>query len=139
MRGARLPDRAPPVSDPRAPPTARGRAGGARHLRALGGNVPDGYVGADAAQGAGAHRPARERRRRAWGRARDGMMLIDRTEAPGSAEEEPSIAMSTAAADPESTEYTIDELASTARVPSRTIRFYQSRGALMPPEIRGRV
>ena len=35
--------------------------------------------------------------------------------------------------------YTIDELASAARVPSRTIRFYQSRGALMPPEIRGRV
>jgi DNA-binding transcriptional MerR regulator len=39
----------------------------------------------------------------------------------------------------ERTEYTIDELASVARVPSRTIRFYQSRGALMPPEIRGRV
>lgn len=37
------------------------------------------------------------------------------------------------------TEYTIDELAAVARVPSRTIRFYQSRGALMPPEIRGRV
>ncbi len=36
-------------------------------------------------------------------------------------------------------EYTIDELASVARVPSRTIRFYQSRGALMSPEIRGRV
>ena len=39
----------------------------------------------------------------------------------------------------EPTGYTIDELASAARVPSRTIRFYQSRGALMPPEIRGRV
>jgi DNA-binding transcriptional MerR regulator len=36
-------------------------------------------------------------------------------------------------------EYTIDELAALARVPSRTIRFYQSRGALMPPELRGRV
>ena len=36
-------------------------------------------------------------------------------------------------------EYTIDELAVAARVPSRTIRFYQSRGALMAPEIRGRV
>src|SRR5579864_6298655 len=35
--------------------------------------------------------------------------------------------------------YTIDELAAAAKVPSRTIRFYQSRGALMPPEIRGRV
>jgi DNA-binding transcriptional MerR regulator len=36
-------------------------------------------------------------------------------------------------------EYTIDELAAAARIPSRTIRFYQSRGALMAPEIRGRV
>jgi len=36
-------------------------------------------------------------------------------------------------------EYTIDELATASHVPSRTIRFYQSRGALMPPEIRGRV
>jgi DNA-binding transcriptional MerR regulator len=35
--------------------------------------------------------------------------------------------------------YTIDELAAQSRVPSRTIRFYQSRGALMAPEIRGRV
>jgi DNA-binding transcriptional MerR regulator len=34
---------------------------------------------------------------------------------------------------------TIDELAAATRVPSRTIRFYQSRGALMTPEIRGRV
>ncbi len=36
-------------------------------------------------------------------------------------------------------ELTIDELAAASRVPSRTIRFYQSRGALMTPEIRGRV
>jgi len=41
--------------------------------------------------------------------------------------------------EPESPAYTIDELAALARVPSRTIRFYQSRGALMAPEIRGRV
>jgi len=34
---------------------------------------------------------------------------------------------------------TIDELAATSRVPSRTIRFYQSRGALSAPTIRGRV
>jgi DNA-binding transcriptional MerR regulator len=47
--------------------------------------------------------------------------------------------MSTPDPRPERTEYTIDELAAVARVPSRTIRFYQSRGALMPPEIRGRV
>jgi DNA-binding transcriptional MerR regulator len=42
-------------------------------------------------------------------------------------------------AEPDRDEYTIDELASVSRLPSRTIRFYQSRGALMPPEIRGRV
>ncbi|MGH7270299.1 MAG: MerR family transcriptional regulator, partial [Polyangiaceae bacterium] len=41
--------------------------------------------------------------------------------------------------EPARIEYTIDELAASAKVPSRTIRFYQSRGALMPPEIRGRV
>lgn len=34
--------------------------------------------------------------------------------------------------------YTIDDLAAATRVPSRTIRFYQSKGALPPPEIRGR-
>jgi DNA-binding transcriptional MerR regulator len=36
-------------------------------------------------------------------------------------------------------EFTIDELATRTRVPSRTIRFYQSRGALQAPQIRGRV
>lgn len=36
-------------------------------------------------------------------------------------------------------EYTIDELATRSRVPSRTIRFYQSEGALPKPVIRGRV
>ena len=35
--------------------------------------------------------------------------------------------------------FTIDELAASSSVPSRTIRFYQSRNALMAPEIRGRV
>jgi DNA-binding transcriptional MerR regulator len=34
---------------------------------------------------------------------------------------------------------TIDELAAKSRVPSRTIRFYQSRNALQGPTIRGRV
>ena len=34
---------------------------------------------------------------------------------------------------------TIDELAAASKVASRTIRFYQSRGALMPPAIKGRV
>ncbi len=36
-------------------------------------------------------------------------------------------------------EYTIDELAAASGVPSRTIRFYQSAGALPRPQIRGRV
>lgn len=36
-------------------------------------------------------------------------------------------------------EYTIDELAAASQVPSRTIRFYQSKGALPHPLIRGRV
>jgi DNA-binding transcriptional MerR regulator len=36
-------------------------------------------------------------------------------------------------------EYTIDELASVSSVPSRTIRFYQSKGALPRPQIKGRV
>src|SRR5215831_186557 len=36
-------------------------------------------------------------------------------------------------------EYTIDELAQVSEVPSRTIRFYQSKGALPRPQIRGRV
>ena len=35
-------------------------------------------------------------------------------------------------------EYTIDQLAAETGVPSRTIRFYQSKGALPSPEIRGR-
>ncbi len=44
------------------------------------------------------------------------------------------------AARPMSTpEYTIDELATVSKVPSRTIRFYQSKGALQAPTIRGRV
>ncbi|MEZ4403912.1 MAG: MerR family transcriptional regulator [Kofleriaceae bacterium] len=34
---------------------------------------------------------------------------------------------------------TIDELAARAGVPTRTIRFYQAKGALMKPAIRGRV
>src|SRR5690606_5948578 len=41
--------------------------------------------------------------------------------------------------DPSATEYTIDELATATRVPSRTIRFYQSEGALPKPTIKGRV
>jgi DNA-binding transcriptional MerR regulator len=40
--------------------------------------------------------------------------------------------------DASSNPYTIDELAAASHVPSRTIRFYQSRGALMAPEIKGR-
>lgn len=48
------------------------------------------------------------------------------------------IAVAMAEAAPEGG-YTIDELAQKAGVPSRTIRFYQSAGALPGPEIRGRV
>lgn len=36
-------------------------------------------------------------------------------------------------------QFTIDELATASRVPSRTIRFYQSEGALQKPVIRGRI
>lgn len=36
-------------------------------------------------------------------------------------------------------EYTIDELTAVSGIPSRTIRFYQSNGALPRPEVRGRV
>jgi len=39
----------------------------------------------------------------------------------------------------DTTGYTIDELAAKTRVPSRTIRFYQSKAALQAPAIRGRV
>jgi DNA-binding transcriptional MerR regulator len=39
----------------------------------------------------------------------------------------------------EAFEYTIDQLAAVSGVPSRTIRFYQSAGALPGPEIRGRI
>jgi DNA-binding transcriptional MerR regulator len=47
--------------------------------------------------------------------------------------------MTTPAEDTPSAEHTIDEMAAVSGVPSRTIRFYQSRGALMAPIIRGRV
>jgi DNA-binding transcriptional MerR regulator len=45
----------------------------------------------------------------------------------------------TTTAETQEREYTIDELAAAAGVPSRTIRFYQSRGALMAPQKRGRI
>src|ERR1700728_2599145 len=35
--------------------------------------------------------------------------------------------------------HTIDDLAALTRVPSRTIRFYQAKGVLPRPELRGRV
>lgn len=46
---------------------------------------------------------------------------------------------SSPAGPPPATALTIDELAAQVGVPTRTIRFYQARGALMRPEIRGRV
>jgi DNA-binding transcriptional MerR regulator len=56
-----------------------------------------------------------------------------------SAPRPPSSQPTTSSPEPDTGLYTIDELAAQARVPSRTIRFYQSKGALMAPEIRGRV
>ena len=50
-----------------------------------------------------------------------------------------TLAMAATTDDVSENALTIDELAAASRVPSRTIRFYQSRGALMAPEIRGRV
>lgn len=44
----------------------------------------------------------------------------------------------TQAAERQEPTYTIDELSAVAGVPSRTIRFYQSRGALPRPQKRGR-
>lgn len=44
-----------------------------------------------------------------------------------------------AAAEKPAGNYTIDELAAQTGVPSRTIRFYQAKGALLPPVRRGRV
>jgi DNA-binding transcriptional MerR regulator len=41
--------------------------------------------------------------------------------------------------EPGATEHTIDELAALTKVPSRTIRFYQGKGVLPRPELRGRV
>jgi DNA-binding transcriptional MerR regulator len=52
---------------------------------------------------------------------------------------EAALAMTPPQDDPAPEGFTIDELAAQARVPSRTIRFYQSKGALMAPTIRGRV
>ena len=40
---------------------------------------------------------------------------------------------------PPATHYTIDQLAAKTGIPSRTIRFYQAKGVLAPPERRGRV
>jgi DNA-binding transcriptional MerR regulator len=64
-------------------------------------------------------------------------MTLDLMAASG--DDHPRPRMTTHDAAPPSTGLTIDELAATTRLPSRTIRFYQSKGALMPPEIRGRV
>ena len=52
---------------------------------------------------------------------------------------EPDASTSSAGGWPADASFTIDELASATGVPSRTIRFYQSKGTLGPPERRGRV
>lgn len=51
----------------------------------------------------------------------------------------PSESAGAAAAADEKAAYTIDELASASKVASRTIRFWQSKGLLPRPEVRGRV
>jgi DNA-binding transcriptional MerR regulator len=59
------------------------------------------------------------------------MAATDETEPSGAADG------SSAASEPE--RFTIDELAARSGVPTRTIRFYQSKGTLPAPERRGRV
>ncbi|MGE0322299.1 MAG: MerR family transcriptional regulator [Polyangiaceae bacterium] len=60
------------------------------------------------------------------------------TPSPPSCDAEPE-AMSDAETDQPEEEFTIDELAARSKVPSRTIRFYQSKKALPSPKLRGRV
>ena len=60
------------------------------------------------------------------------------TETLGSDTKGTAEAMSTTT-ESEAPKYTIDELAAASHVPSRTIRFYQSKGVLMAPQIKGRV
>src|ERR1019366_8651860 len=143
LRRARPADRASPVPYAPAATTARDRAGRARHLRTPRYRVQDGHLGPDAQESPDAHRkpgaqrPARREgeRRIERDRSRDVLMLLEVSTTPDmSTTAEPNKSSSASAS-----EYTIDELAAAAKVPSRTIRFYQSRGALMPPEIRGRV
>jgi DNA-binding transcriptional MerR regulator len=64
--------------------------------------------------------------------------VADETSPPAGAEAAEAGEGEGAAAE-EPTRYTIDELAAVSGVPSRTIRFYQAKGALQPPERRGRV
>jgi len=64
-------------------------------------------------------------------------MAKPRVEPPRGAEEADDAA-SPAPAQPPADEYTIDDLAARTRVPSRTIRFYQAKGALPRPIVRGR-
>lgn len=60
------------------------------------------------------------------------------TASPGSCDADPE-AMTEADTEQPDQEFTIDELAARSKVPSRTIRFYQSKKALPPPKLRGRV
>lgn len=61
------------------------------------------------------------------------------TRRPVSSEKSPTRQAEAVSESTHASDYTIDDLAALAQVPSRTIRFYQSKGALMSPEIRGRV
>jgi DNA-binding transcriptional MerR regulator len=63
------------------------------------------------------------------------LTLAEEMRGGDSKEEAPSAPTSAA----DDAEYTIDDLASVSQVPSRTIRFYQSKGVLPKPNIKGRV
>lgn len=60
------------------------------------------------------------------------------TDDPSSDTKGTATPMSTTTED-EPRQFTIDELFAETHVPSRTIRFYQSKGVLMPPKVKGRV
>src|SRR5690606_19593317 len=110
VRRARPADRAPPLPAAPAGAAAPDRARGAGDLRAQRRRVQDRHLGQPAPEGVRPHQAPRARRGPARRVTRSGVSSM-----------------------------TIDELAAQTGVPTRTIRFYQARGALMRPEIRGRV
>ncbi len=140
VRRPRQADRAPPVPDVGARAPARDRARGPRDSPAPWLPLSQRELGSHAEERARAHQRALEEQRHA-GRAARGRMS-DGTRAPTS--DSPDVDATVIASEAMTTEtaqaeWTIDDLGREARLPTRTIRFYQARGALMRPEIRGRV